>query len=108
MSDLNSRELFNDFRARGKGGGEELCQVPLEADRRHFLKMSDNMRLMQSEIGDHRQLKLLWHVRRMAIGPEWPTVAGFKENDGADDVGVSEIEDINPLLHRHKCFLRGA
>ena len=108
MSDLNPRKLVDDLRARLKGYGDEPCQVPLEADRRHLLKMSDSMRLMQSEIGDHRQLKLLWHVRRMAIGPEWPTVAGFKENDGADDVGVSEIEDTNPLLHRHKYFERGA
>jgi len=98
MSDLNPRKLVDNLRARLKGNGDETCQVPLEADRRHLLKMSDNMRLMQSEIGDHRQLKLLRHVRRMAIVPEWPSVADFEENDEADEAGVDDIEDIEKLL----------
>ncbi|ALG82876.1 site-specific integrase [Halanaeroarchaeum sulfurireducens] len=99
MSDLNPRKLVDDLRARLKGNGDEPCQVPLEADRRHLLKMSDKMRLMQSEIGDHRQLKLLRHVRRMAIVPEWPSVADFEENDEADEAGVDDIDDIEKLLN---------
>lgn len=63
--------------------------------------MSNNMRLMQSEIGDHRQLKLLRHVRRMAIVPEWPTVEDFEENDETESAGVSDIDDIERLLEEH-------
>ena len=53
---------------------------------------------MQSEIGDLRQLKLLRHVRRMAIIPVWPSVTDFEENDGAEEAGVDDIEDVEKLL----------
>lgn len=101
MSDLNPRELVDNLRQRLQGNTDEPCQVPLEVDRHHLLKMSDNMRLMQSEIGDHRQLKLLRHVRRMAIVPEWPTVEDFEENDEADVAGVDDVDDIEALLEKH-------
>lgn len=81
MADVNPREPVDELRARLRGQADDPCQVPFPPDRRHLIKMSDNMRLMQSEIGDHRQLKLLRHVRRMAIVPEWPTVEDFQEND---------------------------
>ncbi|AUX09232.1 integrase family protein [Halalkaliarchaeum desulfuricum] len=98
MPDQDPRALVDDLRSRLQGRGDEPCQVPFEADRHHLLKMSDNMRLMQSEVGDYRQLKLLRHVRRMAIVPEWPTVEDFEENDEADDAGVETVDDIEALL----------
>lgn len=63
--------------------------------------MSDDVRLVQSEIGDHRQLNLLRHVRRMAIVPEWPTVEDFEENDEAEAAGVSDVDDVERLLGEH-------
>ncbi|WP_338740353.1 site-specific integrase [Haloplanus salilacus] len=101
MGDTDPRQLVDDLRTRLRGNAEEPPEVPFEADRRHLLKMSDNMRLMQSEIGDHRQLKLLRHVRRMAIVPEWPTVEDFEDNDEAATAGISDIDDVEELLNEH-------
>jgi integrase len=98
MADQNPRELVDEIRKRLRDNTDAPCQVPFESDRHHLLKMSDNMRLMQSEVGDYRQLKLLRHNRRMAILPEWPTVGDFEENDEADDAGVDDIDDIEALL----------
>jgi integrase len=94
MGDTDPRELVDSLRTRLGGNGEEDTQVPFEADRRHLLKMSDNMRLMQSEIGDHRQLKLLRHCRRMAIVAEWPSVEDFRGNDEAAEAGIEDVEEL--------------
>lgn len=98
MGDANPRDLVDDLRSDLRSGNTE---VPFEADQHHLLKMSDNMRLMQSEVGDHRQLKLLRHCRRMAIVPEWPTVGDFRENDEANDAGVETMDDVEELLEEH-------
>jgi integrase len=101
MADENPRDLVDHVRTRLRGNAEDACQVPFEEDRQHLLKMSDNMRLMQSEIGDYRQLKLLRHVRRMAIVPEWPLVEDFEENDEAEAAGVDDVDDVEALLEEH-------
>jgi integrase len=98
MTDEDPRERVDDLRQQLRGNAEESARVTFEPDRHHLLKMSDNMRLMQSEVGDHRQLKLLRHVRRMAILPEWPTVEDFEENGEASDAGVETIDDIEVFL----------
>ena len=101
VTDSDARQLVDDLRARLRGNAADPCEVPFKADRRHLLKASDNMRLMQSKIGDKRQLKILRHCRRMVIVPEWPSVEDFRENDEADDAGVSDIADIEALLEEH-------
>jgi len=98
MTDQNPRQLVDDLRTRLRGNADESSEVPFEADRQHLLKMSDNMRLMQSVVGDFRQLKLLRHVRRMAILPEWPTVNDFVENNEAKEAGIGDLDDIEALL----------
>ena len=101
MADQNPRQLVDDLRTRLRGNADESCDVPFDADRQHLLKMSDNMRLMQSKIGAHRQLKLLRHCRRMAIVPEWPTVGDFHENGEAEAAGVGDVDDVEALLEEH-------
>jgi integrase len=98
MTDVNPRELVDALRDRLRGEGDEPPEIRLEPDRHHLLKMSDNMRLMQSEVGDFRQLKLLRHVRRIVVHADRPTVADFRENDEAEEAGVSSKDDIRSLM----------
>lgn len=98
MSDTDPRSEVDGIRKRLRGAAEKSPQVPFDADRRHLLKMSDNIRLVPSEIGDHRHLKLLRHVRRMAILAPWPTVEDFEDNDEAEDAGVEAEDDIQAML----------
>lgn len=99
MTDADPRQEVDTLRKRLRGNHPENDpQVPFEADRHHLLKMVGNMRLMQSEVGDHRQLKLLRHCRRMAILAEWPTVRDFKENGEAEEAGIEDEDDIEALL----------
>lgn len=72
--------------------------APLEADCQHLLKTSDNMRLMQSEVDDHRQLKILRHSYRMAALPSWPTVEDFRTNGEAEQAGISDNDDIEDRI----------
>jgi len=62
--------------------------------------MVENMRLMQSEVGDYRQLKILRYCRRMATLAEWPTIRDFEENGEADAAGVEDADDVEALLKR--------
>lgn len=101
MSDADPRADVDRIRRQLRGGGNGPQQVPFEADRQHLLKASDNMRLVQSEVGDYRQLKILRHWRRMAILAPWPTVEDFRRNDEAKKAGVSNEEDIEGLLEEH-------
>ena len=68
--------------------------VQYERDRDLLLRMSDHMRLLPSEIGDHRHLKLLRHCTRMAALATPPTPSDFRgperDDPGYDD---DEIED---------------
>jgi hypothetical protein len=62
MADLDPGDQIDTLRARfqeGDHGGSV-------ADRERLLEMSDNMRLIPSESGDHRHLKLLQHCTRVS------------------------------------------
>ncbi|MBV0900182.1 tyrosine-type recombinase/integrase [Haloarcula salina] len=62
MTDADPSEEIQTLRERlesGERGGSD-------ADRDRLLEMSDNMQLIPSEIGDHRQLKILRHCTRMS------------------------------------------
>lgn len=98
MTDADPRAEVDALRRRLSGNGDDPPQVPIEADRRHLLKMSDNMRLMQSEVGDFRQLSVLKEVRRIAILTPWPTVEDFRDNGEAAEAGVDTDEDIEALV----------
>lgn len=98
MTDADPREEVDTLRSRLRNGER---YVQFEADRDHLVKMSDNIRLVPSEIGDHRHLKLLRHCSRMAQLAEPPTVDDFKDNDEADRAGVSVDEDVEDLLEEH-------
>lgn len=101
MSDVDPRDEVDTLRERLRGAGDDSVQVPHEPDRQHLLKMSDNIRLVPSEIGDHRHLKILRHTRRMATLAPWPTVADFRDNDEAADAGVENEDDIEALLEKN-------
>lgn len=101
MVGTDPRSEIDGLRTRLRGNADEDVQVPIDADRQHLLKMSDNIRLVPSEIGEHRHLKLLRHVRRMAILTPWPTVADFEDNGEADTAGVETDEDIEELITEH-------
>jgi integrase len=78
--------------------------VQFAADRRHLRKMSDNIQLVPSEIGDHRHLKILRHNARMAALAPPPSVEDFRENDEADPADVATEEDVEALLEEHGLF----
>jgi hypothetical protein len=101
MADSDPRAQVDGLLKRLRGTHPEKDpQVPFEADRRHLIKMVENMRLMQSKVGDYRQLKILRHCRRMATLAEWPTVRDFEENDEADAADVENEADVEALLER--------
>lgn len=101
MTDTDPRAEVDGIRQRLRGNGDEKPQVPFDRDREHLLKMSDNIRLVPSEIGDHRHLKILRHVRRMSILAPWPTVEDFADNEEADVAGVTSDEDVEQLLDEY-------
>jgi hypothetical protein len=98
MTADNPRGQVDGLLARLRGIADEDPQVPFEVDRRHLVKFVENMRLMQSQVGDHRQLKLLRHCRRMATLVQWPSVRDFEENDEADPAGIETEADIQALF----------
>jgi len=101
MVDSDPREQVDGLLKRLRGTHPEKDpQVPFEADRRHLIKMVENMRLMQSEVGDYRQLKILRYCRRMATLAEWPTIRDFEENGEADAAGVKDEDDVEALPER--------
>lgn len=95
-------EGIRDALQNGRPPGE--VPAPLKPDCRHLLKANDNMRLMQSKVDDHRQLKILRHSYRMAVLPSWPTIEDFRANGEAEQAGVSNNEDIEDLV-REQGFL---
>ncbi|ADD05181.1 integrase family protein [Natrialba magadii ATCC 43099] len=101
MTDADPREEVDTLRDRLRSSGEDARYVQFEADRRHLLKFSDNIRLVPSEIGDHRHLKLLRHCCRMAALVPPPTVEDFKDNDEAADAGIVDEDDVDDLLEEH-------
>mgnify|MGYP000309588044 CR=1 FL=1 len=98
MADSDPRDEVDTLRSRLENGER---YVQYEADRAHLLQMSDNIRLLPSEIGAHRHLKLLRHCSRMTQLVQPPTVGDFRENDEADAAGVTDEEDIESLLESH-------
>jgi len=95
MTDADPRQLVDNLRTRIETGDD---YVQFDADRDHLLRMSDNIRLVPSQIGDHRHLKLLRHCRRMACLTPPPSVEDFEANSEADDAGVATSEDVDDLL----------
>jgi hypothetical protein len=99
MADSHPRSQVDGLLKRLRGTRPEKDpQVPFEADRRHLVKMVENMRLMQSEVGDYRQLKILPHCRRMATLAEWPTVRDFEENSESEAAGIDDEDDVESIL----------
>ncbi|AFZ73083.1 tyrosine-type recombinase/integrase [Natronobacterium gregoryi] len=101
MTDSDPREEVDTLRQRLRSNGEDARYVQYDTDRRHLLKFSDNIRLVPSEIGDHRHLKLLRHCTRMATLATPPSVEDFEDNDEADDAGVDDQDDVDELLEDH-------
>lgn len=79
MTDSDPREQIDSLRDALESGNR---YVQYDRDRRLLLKMSDHMRLVPSEIGDHRHLKLLRHNTRMASLVPPPKPADFEDEDG--------------------------
>jgi hypothetical protein len=55
--------------------------------------MSNSVRLVQSEVADHRQLKFFLDAQRTSDISELPSVADFGESHETHGVGVDVIED---------------
>ncbi|QLH81017.1 tyrosine-type recombinase/integrase [Halosimplex pelagicum] len=98
MADSDPRDEVDTLRDRLESGER---YVQFEPDREHLLQMSDNIRLLPSQIGAHRHLKLLRHTSRMAQLAQPPTVGDFEENDEADAAGVTDEDDVETLLDEH-------
>ena len=98
MTGSDPREEVDDLREKIRGTDDDKRDVQFEPDRNHLLKMSDNIRLVPSEIGEHRHLKLLRHTSRMAEKAPPPTVADFEDNDEAEEAGVETEDDVEELL----------
>ncbi|PGF16206.1 integrase [Natrinema sp. CBA1119] len=95
MTDADPREEVDTLRERLRSNGEDARYVQFDADRRHLLKFSDNIRLVPSEIGEHRHLKLLRHCSRMAALVTPPSVEDFEDNDeGADVVDEDDVKEL--------------
>lgn len=74
--------------------------MPFAPDREHLRRMSDIMRLMQSEVANHRQLELLRHNRRIATLTTKSPLCDFRENDDRVATGVETEADIEALLKK--------
>jgi len=98
MTDADPRNEADTLRAGLKSGD---VYVQFDADRRHLLRMSDNIRLVPSQIGEHRHLKLLRHCRRMAALATPPSVDAFVENDEADAADIETDDDVDTILEKH-------
>lgn len=101
MTDVDPRQEVDTLRRRLQSNGEDARYVQFDADRRHLLKFSDNVRLVPSEIGEHRHLKLLRHCTRMAALATPPSVEDFEDNDEIEAAGVQDEADIDELLEEH-------
>jgi integrase len=90
MVDHDPRGEIETLRAALRSGDR---YVQYERDRDLLLRMSDHIRLVPSEIGDHRHLKLLRHCSRMAQLAEPPTPADFVGPDrDTPEYDAEEIE----------------
>jgi len=98
MTDADPRDEVDTLRDRLDSGKR---YVQFDADREHLRRMSDNIRLLPSKIGEHRHLKILRHTSRMAQLAQPPTIEDFEENDEAADAGVDDTDDIEALLEEH-------
>ncbi|QSX00456.1 tyrosine-type recombinase/integrase [Haloterrigena alkaliphila] len=101
MANADPREEVDTLRKRLEGSGEDRRYVQFDVDRHHLLKMSDNIRLTPSQIGEHRHLKLLRHCTRMAQVSTPPSIEDFEDNDEAVDAGVENNDDVDRLLEEH-------
>lgn len=101
MAPNNPREEVDGLREQLRSTGDDRRYVQFEADRNHLLKMSDNIRLVPSEIGEHRHLKLLRHCTRMATLAPPPTIKDFEDNDEAAPNHLQSENDIEELLEEH-------
>ena len=101
MTGTDPRSEVDGLRSKLQGTGDDRQYVQYDADRSHLLKMSDNIRLVPSKIGEHRHLKLLRHTSRMAALAPPPTVEDFEDNDEADPAGITDEEDVEALLEEH-------
>ncbi|WP_265109140.1 site-specific integrase [Halosolutus halophilus] len=101
MTDSDPRAEVDTLRERLRSNGEDARYVQFEADRRHLLKFSDNIRLVPSEIGEHRHLKLLRHCTRMATLAPPPSIEEFKDNDELDQADITTEEDVEELLEEN-------
>ncbi len=95
MTDSDPRNETDTLRSKLQDAD---AGVQFDIDRRHLLKMSDNMRLVPSKIGDHRHLKLLRHNTRMACLAQPPSLEDFRDNDEAEHFGIDDEEDVDDLL----------
>jgi|APHM01.1.fsa_nt_gi hypothetical protein len=89
MADLDPGDQIDTLRARlreGDHGGSV-------ADRERLLEMSDNMRLIPSESGDHRHLKLLRHCTRVSEQVDAGDLADVLEDEEA-------THDVVRWIHR--------
>lgn len=101
MTDQDPREQIDTLRRKLRTSGEDAQYVQFDADRDHLLRMSDNIRLVPSEIGDFRHLKILRHCTRMATLAPPPTIDDFRENDEAEVDGLRDEDDVEELLTKH-------
>lgn len=101
MVGADPRTEVDGLREQLRRGSADQRYVQYDADRDHLLKMSDNIRLVPSKIGEHRHLKLLRHTSRMAALAQPPTVEDFEDNDEAERAGITDGEDVEALLKEH-------
>jgi integrase len=98
MTDANPKREIDQLRARITGDvddPDDRRDVRFDADRGHLIRMSDNARLVPSEIGPHRHVKILRHCTRMAEHATPPSQFDF---DSAD---IDEEVDVEAALQEH-------
>lgn len=95
MTDTSPRDQVDTLRTKLRNGDR---YVQFEPDRDHLLRASDNIRLLQSELGEHRHLKILRHNTRIASLAPPPTVGDFRANDELEKAGISDEDDVQKLM----------
>ncbi|MDS0476794.1 tyrosine-type recombinase/integrase [Natrinema sp. 1APR25-10V2] len=101
MAGADPRAEVDDLRDQLRGRGADQRYVQYDADRDHLLKMSDNIRLVPSKIGEHRHLKLLRHTSRMAALAPPPTIEDFRDNGEAAAADIADADDVEAVLEEH-------
>jgi hypothetical protein len=101
MAGPDPRDEVDGLRTQLRGTGDDQRHVQFDADCDDLLKMSDNSRLVPSEIGDHRHLKLLRHPSRLAALAPPPTVADFADNDETEMADGTDNDDVADLGEEH-------